>query len=140
MENLTFGSKDLTLLAQFGAVMILSLMGYGALTLFLGAIVRRPVVVGVIFIYGWQTIALYVPGLIDFLTIRKYTDIMMPKLAAVSASEKMQTVLGEFQKQVYLASAGKAALILLVISALLLGLTVLTVRFRQYATSHAVGG
>ena len=67
--------------AHYSGVALLGLLAYGAVTMFLGAVTKRPIVIGVLLLYGWQRVATAVPGLIDFLTVQKYTDTLLPALA-----------------------------------------------------------
>lgn len=140
LVGLGFNGTDLGLMGHYGAVLVLSLMAYGAVTMFLGAVSRRPVILGLLLVYAWQPLAGFVPGIVDFFTIRKYTDALLPELASERGKEVTQTALGEFQKQLFLIGATKAAIALLCIAALFFALTVFTVRIREYATAHAVGG
>jgi len=140
LGGISFSSAGLTLLAHYCGVEAMSLIGYGALCMLFGALFKRPIIIGIVTIFGWQRLALYVPGFIDFFTIEKYVLMLMPKGAAVRDKVVMKTAIAEFQKKVFLISASKALVALLVISCLLLALTVLVVRRREYTTARAVGG
>ena len=139
LADFGFNAADLGVLAHYSGIAFLGLLAYGAVSVFLGATTRRPIVVGVILLYGWQRVARLVPGLIDFLTIEKYTDALLPRLASQRASIEVQTALGTFQKEVFLVSAAKAGATLIAITAVFLGMTVLAVRWRQYSSTRAIG-
>ncbi len=117
----------------------MALIGYGAVMAFLGATTRRPIVIGVLLLYGWQKLATLVPGLIDFLTIQKYTDALLPVLATQRHNEEIRTALGTFQKEVYAVTAPKAFATLLAIALVFLIFGVVVVRIREYTTAKAVG-
>ena len=131
---------DLKLLAHYCGVMILALLAYGSFCVFLGAFTKRPIVYGVILLYGWQYVATLVPGLVDFFTIKKYTDALLPIMATQRNVTDIQTALGTFQREVLLVGAGKALIVLLVITAVALGATVVAVSRREYAADRAAGG
>src|SRR6185436_17680538 len=63
--------KDLTLLT-------LGLAVYGALFAFIGAKFKRPLLVGLIFIFGWEQAALAFPGYLKRFTVAYYLQAMVP--------------------------------------------------------------
>jgi ABC-2 type transport system permease protein len=63
--------KDLSLLA-------LGLAVYGALFAFVGAKFKRPLLVGLIFIFGWEQAALAFPGYLKKFTIAYYLQGLVP--------------------------------------------------------------
>lgn len=140
LGNLGFSAGTFGLLAHYEAVAVMALLGYGTLALFLGSVMRHPVIVGILVIFGWQRLALYIPGLIDFFTIEKYVDALFPTLPTQRESIVFQAALIEFEKQQLLISASKAAVTLLAISAAFLILTCLVVRWREYSSARAIGG
>ncbi|PCJ66219.1 MAG: hypothetical protein COA73_01215 [Candidatus Hydrogenedentota bacterium] len=139
LEGLAVNAGDLKLATHFVGTAGMSLIGYGALMMFLGAVSKRPIIIGVVIIYGWQPIANVIPGLIDFFTLKKYVDTLLPSLAEHLMTTKFDTTMGEFSKLAYEVSPTQAAIALLIIAAAFIMLSVVTVRFRQYATSHAQG-
>lgn len=139
LAGLGFNVIDLKLLAHYGAVNVVALAAYGAFALFLGAVTKRPIVIGVLVLYGWQQLANFVPGLIDFLTIQKYTDALLPTMVAMRHNVELQTAIGAYNKEVILVGAVKAGITLAVITVLFLAVSVFTVRRREYASARAVG-
>ncbi len=132
--------EDLKLLLHYLGVMLAALAAYGGLAVFLGAFTRRPIVYGVLLLYGWQRIATLIPGVVDFLTIKKYVDALFPVLATQRNVVEVQTALGAFQKQVFMVSATKALATLLVVTVVFLAASIIAVRRREYASNKAVGG
>ncbi len=139
LDDFPASIPNVKLMLHFEAVMAMSLLAYGALAVFLGAVTRHPIVVGVMLIYGWQPVARLAKGLVDFLTISKYLEAMMPTLASARSQETTRNLLQEFQRHVFVVGATKAVISLVVIAAVFLALTVVTVRVRQYAAAHAIG-
>jgi ABC-type transport system involved in multi-copper enzyme maturation permease subunit len=62
-----FGSFALTL-----GVLALGLGAYGAVFLWAGALFRRPLVGGLLFVFGWEQLAAILPGYVGQLTIAHY--------------------------------------------------------------------
>jgi len=140
LGGISFSGAGTTLLAHYCGVTVMSLLGYGALCMLFGALFKRPIIVGVVAIFGWQRVALFVPGFIDFFTIEKYVQMLLPRLAGEREKVVIQTALAEFHKKVYLISASKAVVALIVISMLLLWLTTFVVKRREYTAARALGG
>jgi ABC-2 type transport system permease protein len=63
--------KDLALLA-------IGLAVYGAVFAFIGARFKRPLMVGLIFIFGWEQAALAFPGYLKKFTVAYYLQAMVP--------------------------------------------------------------
>jgi ABC-type transport system involved in multi-copper enzyme maturation permease subunit len=63
--------KDLSLLA-------LGLAVYGALFAFVGAKFKRPLLVGLIFIFGWEQAAMAFPGYLKKFTVAYYLQALVP--------------------------------------------------------------
>lgn len=63
--------KDLTLLA-------LGLAVYGAVFAFIGAKFKRPLLIGLIFIFGWEQAALAFPGYMKRFTVAYYLQALVP--------------------------------------------------------------
>ena len=63
--------KDLALLA-------LGLAVYGALFAFIGAKFKRPLLIGLIFIFGWEQAALAFPGYLKKFTVAYYLQALVP--------------------------------------------------------------
>jgi hypothetical protein len=63
--------KDLVLLG-------IGLAAYGALFAFIGAKFKRPRIIGLIFIFGWEQLALAFPGYLKQFTIAYYLQALVP--------------------------------------------------------------
>jgi len=140
LGGLDFTPNTLVMLAHYEAVACLALFGYGALAIFLGAAVKRPIIIGIIAIFGWQRFAYYMPGVVDFLTIEKYILALLPRLATQRENIVLKTAIAEFQKQQLLIEAPKALVSLLVLSGIFLFCTSLIVRWREYSVARSLGG
>jgi ABC-2 type transport system permease protein len=70
--------------ASFGAlvrdlgILALGLATYGALFALIGAVLRRPLVIGLIFAFGWEQAALLMPGYLRRFTLAYYLQALVP--------------------------------------------------------------
>ena len=65
-------------LALDAGVAILGIAAYSGIFAFLGAALRRPVLAGLIFVFGWQAAATYIPGFVRKLTVAHYLQSLLP--------------------------------------------------------------
>jgi ABC-type transport system involved in multi-copper enzyme maturation permease subunit len=141
LEGFALDGDNARLVTHFIGVGIMALAAYGAFTMFLGTVSKRPIVLGVVFLYGWQRLASIIPGLVDFLTIKKYVDSIMPSLALERMKDvTVNTEMGEFTKQAINISALNAIIALVIIIAGLCLLTIVGLRGKEFATAHSLGG
>ena len=98
--------KDLGLLA-------LGLAVYGALFAFIGAKFKRPLVIGLIFVFGWEQAAMAFPGYLKRFTIAYYVQGLVPH--AMPNDSAISLIQGIFRESPSLASSlGWLAVILAV--------------------------
>lgn len=129
------------LLAQYLGILALAVPVYGAFCLFLGAFFMRPVVYGVLLIFGWQRFALLIPGLVDFFTIAKYLQTLFPAMAEVRGRTIFERR-GDWNFQKVAVDVGDvwAVAILAGIILVFLAITVYAVRRREFSATQAAGG
>lgn len=72
----TIGGLFPTLLTDLG-IMVLGLAAYGAVFAFVGARLKRPLLVGLIFVLGWEPAVLLVPGYLKRLTVSYYLQALV---------------------------------------------------------------
>jgi ABC-type transport system involved in multi-copper enzyme maturation permease subunit len=73
----TVGESFIDLLKDLG-LLALGLAAYGALFAFVGAKFKRPLLVGLIFVFGWEQAALVIPGYMRNFTIAYYLQALVP--------------------------------------------------------------
>jgi ABC-2 type transport system permease protein len=73
----TLGGSFLDLLKDL-ALLAIGLAVYGAVFAFIGARFKRPLLVGLIFIFGWEQAALAFPGYLKKFTVAYYLQAMVP--------------------------------------------------------------
>jgi ABC-type transport system involved in multi-copper enzyme maturation permease subunit len=59
-------------------LLFLGLAVYGAVFAFVGAFFKRPLVIGLIFAFGWEQVALALPGYLKQFTIAYYVQSLVP--------------------------------------------------------------
>jgi hypothetical protein len=65
------------LLVDLG-IMALGLAAYGALFALVGTVLKRPLVVGLVFAFGWEQLALLMPGYLRRFTLAYYLQGLVP--------------------------------------------------------------
>ena len=73
-------------LARYLGVLALGLAAYGALFAFMGASLKRPLVIGLVFAFGWEQVALLVPGYLRRFTLAFHLEAVFRETAGATAS------------------------------------------------------
>ncbi len=102
---------------------LLGLAAYSGLFAAIGVVFRRPVLVGLLFVFGWQAVATYVPGLVGKLTVAYHLQSLLPH-------ESFQGALSGFLGA--RESGLQAALVLIVLSVASHGFAILVFRRKQF--------
>jgi hypothetical protein len=69
---------------------------YGALFALTGAVLKRPLLVGLVFAFGWEQVALLVPGYLRRFTVAYYLQALVPHaMPSDGAISLLQTVFRE---------------------------------------------
>jgi ABC-2 type transport system permease protein len=112
--------KDLTLLS-------LGLAVYGALFAFIGAKFKRPLLIGLVFIFGWEQAALAFPGYLKQFTVAYYLQSLVPH--AMPSDNTLSMIQGIFRES---PSLGASLLWLAVIWGGFLAMAAWIVERREY--------
>ena len=142
LADFSFTTPYIMLMLHYELVIAIALMGYGAFCMFLGALFKRPVIVGVCLLFGWQQLAMRIPGLIRFFTIEKYVREILPKLATERGKETAKRIIatpGKLTIEDIPMDPIKATVMLFIIASVMILITNLIVRWREYSTSRALG-
>jgi ABC-2 type transport system permease protein len=67
-----------TALLRYAGVLVLGLMAYMALFTFLGALLKRSILIGLAFGFGWETVIQYFPGSTQRFSIVHYLKSLLP--------------------------------------------------------------
>lgn len=73
----SFGANFIDLLKDLGIV-IIGLASYGAVFAFIGAKFKRPLLIGLVFIFGWEQGVLMIPGSWQLATVAYYLQGLVP--------------------------------------------------------------
>lgn len=85
----------LALLLDLG-ILALGLACYGALFGLVGAWLKRPVLVGLAFAFGWEQVALLIPGYLKRFTIAHYLQALVPHAAPANETVSLfQAILND---------------------------------------------
>jgi ABC-type transport system involved in multi-copper enzyme maturation permease subunit len=94
---------------------------YGALFALVGAWLKRPLVVGLVFVFGWEQFAMLMPGYLRHFTVAYYLQALVPH--AMPADQSVTSLL-----QSVFAETPSAAVSLLVLAAITVGSLALAMR------------
>ncbi len=75
--NGSLGASFIDLVIDLG-LLALGLAVYGAVFAFVGAKLKRPLLVGLVFIFGWEQAALLLPGYMKKFTVAYYLQALVP--------------------------------------------------------------
>ena len=115
-----------SLLTDLG-MLALGLATYGALFAFIGARLKRPLVIGLVFTFGWEPTIMLVPGYLKQLTVAYYLQSLVPH---VMPDDSTLSALLQVFSDVPPIGASLAALA--IITGLALWLAARTVETREY--------
>ena len=94
-------------------VLALGLAVYGAAFAFVGAKFKRPLIVGLIFIFGWEQAALAFPGYLKRFTIAYYLQGLIPH--AMPSDSVLSLIQGAFRESPTLAGSLLGMAVILVV-------------------------
>jgi ABC-2 type transport system permease protein len=109
------------------AILALGLAVYGAVFAFVGTWLKRPLVVGLVFAFGWEQVAMVLPGYLRQFTVAHWLQSLVPHALP---SDNALSVLQSFFRQAPAASTSVAWLA--VILAVFLWLAMRLVARREY--------
>jgi hypothetical protein len=105
----------------------LGLAAYGAVFAFVGARLKRPLVIGLVFAFGWEPTVMLVPGYLKQLTVAYYVQALVPH--AMPEDSTLGAILQVFNE---VPSVTVSLAALAVITAVALWLAARTVETREY--------
>ena len=83
-------------LAEDLGMLIAGLATYGALFAFVGARLKKPLVAGLVFAFGWETTVLLIPGYMKRLSVAYYLQALVPH--AMPQESSISALLSAFQE------------------------------------------
>jgi ABC-2 type transport system permease protein len=91
----SIGQSFPSLLEDLG-MLIVGLAAYGALFAFVGASLKRPLIVGLVFTFGWESTVLLIPGYLKRLSVAYYLQGLVPH--AMPQDSSIGSLLQVFQE------------------------------------------
>jgi len=122
----SIGATFPLLLADLG-ILAAGLAVYGAVFALIGALVPRPLVAGLLLVFGWEQVALLVPGYLRRLTVAHYLQSLVPH--AMPQDDTMSAIQSLFSAP---PSVTSSLVTLAAITAVALWLAARTVESREY--------
>ncbi len=116
----------LSLVTDLGLLAI-GLAVYGGVFALVGTVLKRPLVIGLVFAFGWEKLALFIPGYLRQLTVAHHLQALVPH--AMPTDGTMSLLMSVFKET---PSVITSLLSLLVILALSLTLAVRAIERREY--------
>ena len=120
-------SSFMSLVVDLG-VLGLGLAAYGALFALIGAALRRPLIVGLVFVFGWEFVTLVLPGYLKRFTLAYYLQPLVPH--AMPTGDTVSLLQGAFFRDPPSVSVCLACLALAILVSLALAVRV--VEQREY--------
>ena len=77
-------------------MLLAGLTAYGALFAFVGAALKRPLIVGLVYAFGWESTVLLIPGYLKRLSVAYYLQALVPH--AMPADSSISSLLSVFQE------------------------------------------
>jgi ABC-2 type transport system permease protein len=108
-------------------MMAIGLLVYGSVFVLVGTSLKRPLVAGLVFVFGWEPAVLLFPGYLKRLTVAYYLQALVPHAMPRDSGEGILIQL--FHE---VPAAGTSLLMLGLISAVALWLAILTIERREF--------
>lgn len=125
-------------LGRYLGIAVLAVLGYGGVCMAFGAWLKRPIITGLIFIFGWQRLTILAPGVVDFFTVEKYVRMLMPMGRGLEGPAAAETqALSQIKAEVVV-SPESSVLALLAIAAAGILITTWAVRWKEHTRAIAV--
>ncbi|MBP7866422.1 MAG: ABC transporter permease subunit [Acidobacteria bacterium] len=116
------------LFLRFTGVGLLGVLAYGALFAWAGTWIKRPVLAGLIFVFGWESVIQFMPGVTQKFTLVHWLKSLLPQLGKNTGPLA-------FQLEPSGTSASVAVLLVLGLAALLAGAFIF--RRKEYIISES---
>lgn len=130
-------ADDVTLFGHFALVLLASLGAYGAFGMLTGALVKHYIIIGLVFIFFWQRVALMLAGYIEFLTIEKYVAALSPDIEGMPNALEMAIQALGVQRLIIEITPWQAAIGLVAITGSFIAMTTSVTLCREYTGARA---
>lgn len=110
---------------ELSGIVALHSLAYGSVSLFLGVVLKRPLIAGMILIYGWENFAYYFPGSTRYLTLNFYLRPLIPSFNYAKNSRF-------FGFRIDPLTPAESVLVVLLLTSFFLALSILVFRNKEY--------
>lgn len=86
----SFNTKEFSMTINFMLVSIPSFFAYFSLFLFASTILKKPAIVGIIYLFGWEVLIQFLPGSTQRFSVNHYMNSLLPSDARVSTMKFLQ--------------------------------------------------
>jgi ABC-2 type transport system permease protein len=124
-------TSNLSVLLQTAGVLMLGTIAYIPLFGFLGGILKRPVLVGLLLVFVWERTVAFFPGNVKLLTVVHYLHVLIPPFQNSSGEDVRRAIL-DLMEPARPVSTTTAILILVAIGAVFMVATVLLPYIKEY--------
>ncbi len=123
--------SEIPVLFRSGGVLLAGLLVYVPLFALLGALLKRPVLAGLFFTFGWESSVSFFPGNVKLFTIAHYLHVLAPSMANARIGDLKTKLLDIFigGKQT---SSMTAVLVLALLALVFTGLSILLLYIKEY--------
>ena len=139
LPRFTVNAEVLGRLFRYASAASLAVIAYGAVLILMGVLSRRPIILGVAFIYGWESLAASLPGAVSLFTVAKYVRTLTPEDSSLQRRSELQTRMGDIVFQTVEVTPLQAALILAAGAAACVLITGLILKHREFSSARATG-
>jgi ABC-2 type transport system permease protein len=124
-------ATEFPVLLQTSGVLLLGVVAYLPFFAFLGGAVKRPAIVGIVLVFGWEKMVAFFPGNVKLFTIAHYLHVLFPELERARPESAPEAFLNLAVPTTEV-SGFTAALTLLAIGAVFLALAAALPVLREY--------
>ena len=130
-EGVRGWTSNLTTLLQSMGVLVLGILVYLPLFGLLGGILKRPVLAGLLFIFGWESTVGMFPGNAKLFTVVHYLHVLFPRMQQIRLRDAQSALLDMVLPAKQIAPI-TAILILILMSAIFVGLLSALLYIKEY--------
>jgi len=127
LGSYVFSGEGMARLGKYLLAGALATMAYTSLFVLFGALLKKPVIAGIVFIFGWEYIVQFIPGSTQHLTISHYIKSLLPYKSSAG---------GFLMFQLEPSAAVHAVLVLLLLSGFFLALATRVFSSKEYVLSE----
>ena len=82
-------------LLQVSGVILLGVAAYLGIFTFAGGVMKRPVIIGILFVFGWENTVAFFPGNVKLFTVAHYLHIIYPGMGAGDDADSLTAMLNQ---------------------------------------------